>query len=106
MAAQKIYDAAVAVREYQTRDGQTKKQWVNVGAVLRYDDGGMSMILEKWFNPAGIAGDGGVRVSFFEPKQRDGQQSAPQSAVRTPANNGAMADAAATFDGEMDDLPF
>lgn len=77
MATRKIYDAAVAVREYTTRDGQQKKQWQNVGAVLQFDDGGMCMILEKWFNPAGIAGDGGVRISFFEPKPREGLSDAP-----------------------------
>lgn len=101
MAAQKIYDAAVATSEYQARDGSTKKNWVNVGAVLQFDDGGQCLILEKWFNPAGCAGDRGVRINFFTPKAREGQggftPAAPQaSASKAPA-------AGVSFD---DDVPF
>lgn len=102
MAAKKVYDAAVAVREYTARDGTQKKQWTNVGAVLAYDDGGMCLILEKWFNPAGVPGDGGVRISFFEPKPRDGSQPAP-APRQAPAPN-PHGDAGGTdFD---DSIPF
>lgn len=106
MAARKTHDLAVAIREYQTNSGETKKQWQNIGAVIEYDDGGKSLLIERWFNPAGIPGDGAVRVSMFEPRQKDGQQSAaqPQQArnfnqqpAQTPASGGA---------GFDDDIPF
>ena len=98
MAITKKFDAAVAVREYKTRTGETKKQWANVGAVLEFDDGGMCLMLEKWFNPAGVASEGGVRISFFEPKARDDQQPAP--APRPAPQAQAAAD---DFDS---DIPF
>lgn len=72
--ARKTHDLAVAIREYQTNSGETKKQWQNIGAVIEYDDGGKSLLIERWFNPAGIPGDGAVRISMFEPRPRDGQQ--------------------------------
>ena len=108
MATRKIYDAAVAVREYQTNSGETKKQWQNVGAVLQFDDGGMCLILDKHFNPAGIPGDGGVRVSFFEPRPRDGQagpQPAPPPAPAPQRQASAAAPAPAAFDDDSE-IPF
>ena len=100
MAAQKIYDAAVATSEYQARDGSTKKNWVNVGAVLQFEDGGQCLILEKWFNPAGCAGDRGVRINFFTPKPRDGQGGFQSAAPQ------AAAPKAAPEADYIDDIPF
>lgn len=102
MAARKKYDAAVAVREYQTNSGETKKQWQTVGAVMEFDDGGMCLILDKHFNPAGIAGDGGVRINFFEPRPRDGQP-APQ---RQSDGRPAAAPAAMNNDDFDSEIPF
>jgi hypothetical protein len=105
MAAQKIYDAAVATSEYQARDGSTKKNWVNVGAVLQFEDGGQCLILEKWFNPAGCPGDRGVRINFFKPKERDGQGSftPATSAPVASVSAAAAASSAVPYD---DDIPF
>lgn len=100
MAARKKYDAAVAVREYQTNSGETKKQWQTVGAVLEFDDGGLCLILDRHFNPAGIAGDGGVRINFFEPRPRDGQ---PAQQRKSDGRQAAQGPAPASFD---DDIPF
>ncbi len=105
MAARRTHDLAVVVREYQNNAGETKKQWQNIGVRLEYDDGGASLLIDRHINLAGLPGEGPVRVSLFEPRARDGQSAspAPQSAVRTPANNAAIADAAAAFDL---DIPF
>lgn len=101
MAAQKIYDAAVATSEYTARDGTQKKNWVKVGAVLQFEDGGQCLVLEKWFNPAGCAGDRAVRINFFTPKPSDGQggfaQAAPPPAAAKPGAQGVPYD---------DDIPF
>ena len=80
MAARKTHDLAVVTREYQNNQGETKKQWLTIGARIEYDDGGASLLIERWFNPAGMPGDGAVRISMFEPKSRDAQQSPPQQA--------------------------
>lgn len=105
MAARKTHDLAVVIREYQNNQGETKKQWQNIGAVIEYDDGGKSLLIERWFNPAGIPGDGAVRVSMFEPRPKDSQQSAPapqqarnytQQPAQAPAGGGDF----------NDDIPF
>ena len=80
----KTHDLAVIVREYQDRDGQTKKQYQNVGALMEGDNGPY-VILERWFNPAGIANPqdrSNLIVSCFEPRPRDGQQAGNQGGQR------------------------
>ena len=71
--ARKVYDLAVKVGSYQTKDGQTKHRYQNVGAAMQNDDGGMFLMLAKWFNPAGVA-DGksseSILVSMFEPREK------------------------------------
>lgn len=57
MAAKKIRDIAVKAGEYQDRDGNTKGMWLNVGALMRGDDGNEFIILKRWFSPAGISSD-------------------------------------------------
>ena len=80
MAAKKTHDLAVVVREYQNNQGETKKQWLTIGARIEWDDGGASLMINRHINLAGLPGEGDVRVSMFEPKPRDGQQQPPQQA--------------------------
>jgi hypothetical protein len=51
--ATKIKDLVVKTGEYQSQ-GQTKSRWQNVGSLMQNDDGGQFIILNRWFNPAGI----------------------------------------------------
>lgn len=80
MAARKTHDLAAVAREYQNRNGETKKEWVNIGSRIEWDDGGASLMLKRHINLAGFPGDGDLRVSLFEPRARDDQQSAPVAA--------------------------
>ena len=58
MAARKIKDIAVKTGEYQDRNsGQTKGRYQNVGALMKNDDGSVFILLNRWFNPAGIPSD-------------------------------------------------
>lgn len=57
-----------AGKPYQSRDGQDKKQWVNAGRAVQWDDGGIS--IELTAVPAGNWWDG--KLSLFE--QQEGQQ--------------------------------
>ena len=69
--SRKVYDLAVKLGE---------KNWLNVGAVLEKDDGGRFIILERSFNPAGVPNPdnkSSLIISMFEPKQKDGDKSAP-----------------------------
>lgn len=80
--ARKTHDLVVTVREYQDRDGNTKREYQNIGALMESDKGPF-VILERWFNPAGIAnpdGRSGLMVSCFEPRQREDNGTRQQSA--------------------------
>lgn len=71
MAVTKKYDLVVATREYTDNQGNKKKAYQNIGAVMEGDNGPYLM-LERWFNPAGIAGNDGrssIIVSMFEPNR-------------------------------------
>jgi len=64
----KKYDCAVKVGEY-VANGEKKNRWRGVGSVLKTEHGHV-MLLDRTFNPAGVAdpeGRGTVMISFFEP---------------------------------------
>lgn len=86
--ATKKYDLAVVTGTYES-NGETKHRYMNVGVVMESDKGPF-MILEPWFNPAGVPrkDGGGVMVSMFAPRDKDGKK---------PANNS---------DSFTDDPPF
>jgi hypothetical protein len=70
----KKYDLAVKVGEYQDSNGETKKRWKNVGAVVQGKDG-FFILMDKTFNPAGLAEPDreSIMISMFEPRQNDQQ---------------------------------
>lgn len=70
MASPKRRFDVCAGRPYTTRDGEEKKQWINVGRLTEWDDGGMS--LELHAVPTGSWFDG--RLACFEPKPKEGEQ--------------------------------
>ena len=73
--SKKKYDI-VAVTGTYMKDGEEKKRYQNVGAVIMGDNGPY-IILERWFNPAGLPNPDNrdsVFLSLFEPRQ----QQAPQ----------------------------
>ncbi len=84
MAARKIKDVAVKTGEYEDRNsGQTKGRYHNVGALMKNDDGSVFIIIERWFNPAGIPdpqGRGSVLLSCFDLQDKnDGAKGGGQS---------------------------
>lgn len=83
--ARKTHDLVVTVREYQDRDGNTKREYQNIGALMESEKGPF-VILERWFNPAGIANPenrSNLMVSCFEPRSRDGQQGGQRQQSQT-----------------------
>ena len=80
MATKKVYDLAVKVGEYTDREGKVKGKYQNIGCVLEKEDGGKFLMIEKWFNPAGVpdlsnsgAGRSSILVSMFPPKELGGE---------------------------------
>lgn len=88
--AKKVFDAVATVGEYKDSSGNTKKRYVNVGAVFENDKGQMSLKLETI--PVGPNWSGWI--SFYEPKAKDSAQ-----ATSTIRPSGGVAD----FE---DDIPF
>lgn len=97
MATQKIYDLAVVTGTYM-KDGQQRNRYQNVGAIMQKDDGGKFIMLERWFNPAGVPNPddrSSVLLSMFPPNGSNGAASAP--ATTAPVRPAPPAD---------DDIPF
>ena len=73
MAVRKVKDLAVVTGTYQS-NGETKKRYANVGALMEGDNG-QFLMLNAHFNPAGVPrkdGSESILVSMFDPKDRDG----------------------------------
>lgn len=99
----KIYDAVASVGEYEDRQGQKKKRYVNIGAVFESDDGKyLSLKLESI--PVGQTWSGWI--SFFEPKSRE--QSPAQAAHNEAKANGYQPGSTKDggFDSMNDDVPY
>lgn len=70
--ARKKYDLVVTTGEYQGRDGNTKREYKNIGAVLE-NDKGLYMVLDRTFSPAGVPNPENrstLIVSMFEPRDQ------------------------------------
>lgn len=97
----KIRDIACKVGEYQDGSGQTKGRWQNVGALMKGDDGGEFIILQRWFNPAGVANPDdreSLVLSCFELRDKQGGgQGSPKDQPQTPQGGS---------DGIDSDVPF
>lgn len=92
-----------AGKPYQTRDGQDKKQWINAGRAVQWDDGGIS--IELTAVPVGNWWDGKLSLFVQEEKQQGGnngggqRQQAPQQ--RQPQGRSNPVD-----DFDSDSIPF
>jgi len=92
-----------AGKPYQTRDGQDKKQWINAGRAVQWDDGGIS--IELTAVPVGNWWDGKLSLFVQEEKQQSGnsgdhRQQAPQQPQRQAQRQSGSSDF------QDDDIPF
>lgn len=72
--AHKTHDLCIKTGSYTDRNGQQKGRYQTVGALMAGDDGRAFIILEAWFNPAGVErqpGRSSIIISAFEPKQAE-----------------------------------
>lgn len=73
MSFRKVKDLAVVTGTYQS-NGETKKRYQNVGALMEGDNG-QFLMLNRSFNPAGVPfkdGSESILVSMFDPREREG----------------------------------
>lgn len=72
--AKKVKDVVIKIGEYTDRNtGESKARWQAVGALMKNDDGSVFILLERWFNPAGIPSDrGSVLLNCFDPQSNGG----------------------------------
>jgi len=101
----KIKDLMVKVDEYTNSKGEKKARWQNIGAEMESDDGSHYILMDRWFNPAGVpdlTGKGGKSIILwrFDPKDSQGNSTAQSQA---PASAGQQQAAGVTPD---DDIPF
>lgn len=102
----KIKDLMVKVDEYTNSKGEKKSRWQNVGAEMESDDGSKYLLLERWFNPAGVpdlSGKGAKSIMLwrFDVKDREGGNSQSGPAAPAAAGPGQQ-----TKDNFNDDIPF
>ncbi len=70
----KKYDVVAIVGQYKDRTtGNMKPRYKNVGVVVENANGGLTVLLDKTFNPAGLATPEfeSVPLSLFEPRAKD-----------------------------------
>lgn len=96
--AQKIRDIAVRTGTYQ-KDGQEKGRWQNVGALMKGDDGNEFIILQRWFNPAGVVNPQNQESVILSCFKMQGNQGGGQAQQQEPPPQDPPDD----FDS---DLPF
>jgi hypothetical protein len=64
-----VKDLCVVTGQYQDpQTGQTKNRYQKIGAMIDKGDGPF-LVIEPWFNPAGVAKDGRCVVSVFDNRQ-------------------------------------
>lgn len=102
MAFRKVKDLAVVTGTYQS-NGETKKRYANVGALMEGDDGNRFLMLNRHFNPAGVPfkdGSESILVSMFDPRDQNSGGGQQQSGGGGRGNQGR-------FGGDLnDDVPF
>jgi hypothetical protein len=85
----KLYDVKAVIGEYQdSQTGETKKRYADVGVILN-GEYGPYMIMNRYFNPAGVPGDnakGGIILKLFKNEPQQGQQMQDPAAMN-PANS-------------------
>jgi hypothetical protein len=81
------HELCVVVEKYTDREGKEKNRWQKVGVELETDTGGRIILLERWFNPAGVMNPDGrttVMLSLFDPKDSTGAPAKPASSSGVP----------------------
>ena len=100
-----IIKDVVYCRKYQNKNGEEKKDYINVGSLFIKDDGGISIALKPWIDLQAFAKDGGeVWLQVYDRKEK-GKKGASAEVQEVAQAMGGPVDLVpeAGFD---DDVPF
>ena len=86
---QKVMDATIVTGEYTNQAGEQKKEYLTVGALFVYQEGGMSLKIKDGISVTG-------NISFYDRKpkgqpqqnQNQGQYNPPNYGQQQPHNQG------------------
>ena len=86
-----IIKDVVYCRKYQNKNGEEKKDYINVGSLFIKDDGGISIALKPWIDLSAFAKDGGeVWLQVYDRKEK-GKKGATAATAATAAAPAAQA---------------
>lgn len=102
----KIKDLAVATGTYRNSFNEEKRRYMNCGALMEGDDGGLFIMLNKYVDYGSIPSQGdSLLISAFDLKPRDGEQQ-QQSSNAHRNQDGFGGGAPPMRDDLDDDVPF
>ena len=102
-----IIKDVVYCRKYQNKNGEEKKDYINVGSLFIKDDGGISIALKPWIDLSVFAKDGGdVWLQVYDRKEK-GKKGASAATSATAATTAAPAEQAPQSDkrGSLKNAP-
>ena len=80
-----IIKDVVYCRKYQNKNGEEKKDYINVGSLFIKEDGGISIALKPWIDLSAFAKDGGdVWLQVYDRKEK-GKKGASATTAAAPA---------------------
>ena len=88
-----IIKDVVFCRKYQNKNGEEKKDYINVGSLFIKDDGGISIALKPWIDLSAFAKEGGeVWLQVYDRKEKGKKgATAATSATAAPAEQAPQA---------------
>lgn len=84
-----IIKDVVYCRKYQNKNGEEKKDYINVGSLFIKDDGGISIALKPWIDLSAFAKDGGdVWLQVYDRKEKGKKGASAATSATAPAPAG------------------
>ena len=103
MALKKKYDCVAVTGEYQDRDGNTKKRYLNIGSVLEREVGSLCQKIDAL--PIGTDWLLNGWVNFYPPKEDSQPRQQPRQQAPQPQAQPQTQNQNQSYD-QNDDIPF
>ena len=101
-----IIKDVVYCRKYQNKNGEEKKDYINVGSLFIKDDGGISIALKPWIDLSAFAKDGGdVWLQVYDRKEKGKKGASAATAATATAAAPATQAEQARKRGSLENAP-